>query len=91
MSDIVERLRQAPRQPDCPHGLRHKACKDCDIAELEAEIDRLREALDDMLHAVCGETGFAEAVRRVSGKAYPWISLDIAEAKARAALEGKDE
>lgn len=45
MIDIVERLRAAPRQPDCPHGLRPKACKDCEIAELEAEKQALREAL----------------------------------------------
>jgi len=47
----------------------------------------LREALEDLLHAVCGRTGFAEAVRRDSGRIYPWPALELAEAKARAALE----
>lgn len=45
MTKIVDRLRNAPRQPDCPHGLRPKSCKDCDIAGLEAEIERLRASL----------------------------------------------
>jgi hypothetical protein len=49
--------------------------------------DALREALADLLHAVCGKTGFAETVRRDSGRIYPWPALDLAEAKARAALE----
>jgi hypothetical protein len=53
------------------------------------EIERLREALRAMLHAVCHETGFAAAVRANSGKAYPWEPLDAAEEQARAALEGK--
>ena len=47
----------------------------------------LREALADLLHAVCGKTGFAETVRRDSGRVYPWPALDMAEAKARAVLE----
>jgi hypothetical protein len=51
--------------------------------------DALREALVDLLHAVCGRTGFAEAVRRDSGRIYPWPALELAEAKARAALEQK--
>lgn len=55
------------------------------------EIERLREALRAMLHAVCHETGFAAAVRANSGKAYPWEPLDAAEEQARAALgEGKE-
>jgi hypothetical protein len=49
--------------------------------------DALREALADLLHAVCGEKGFAEAVRRDSGRIYPWPALELAEAKAIAALE----
>ena len=49
--------------------------------------DALREALADLLHAVCGEKGFAQAVRRDSGRIYPWPALDLAEAKAIAALE----
>lgn len=57
----------------------------------------LLAALRDLRQAVCGETGFASAVREHSGLAYPWPALDIAEAKAdavlsraaRAALEAK--
>lgn len=49
--------------------------------------DALRDALADLLHAVCGQTGFAETVRRDSGRIYPWPALDLAEAKAIAALE----
>ena len=49
--------------------------------------DALRDALADLLHAVCGEKGFAQAVRRDSGRIYPWPALDLAEAKAIAALE----
>ena len=49
--------------------------------------DALRDALVDLLHAVCGKTGFAETVRRDSGRIYPWPALDLAEAKAIAALE----
>ena len=49
------------------------------------------EALEELLHAVCGETGFAACIRLNSGRAYPWPELDAAEAKARAALAGKGE
>jgi len=49
--------------------------------------DALREALVDLLNAVCGEKGFAQAVRRDSGRIYPWPALELAEAKALAALE----
>jgi len=40
--------------------------------------------------AVLGETGFANAVRIDSGLAYPWPSLDEAEALSNAALDGQD-
>ena len=46
----------------------------------------LEAALKAMLQSVCGTTGFAEAVRHNSGHAYPWHSLDAAEAQAHAAL-----
>ena len=49
--------------------------------------DALREALEDLLHAVCGKTGFAEAVRQDSGRIYPWPALELAEEKALSALE----
>jgi hypothetical protein len=61
----------------------------CDqVATLRASEARMREALDDLLHAVCGETGFAACVRIATGKAYPWPALDLAEESARAALQG---
>ena len=60
-------------------------CPNCEAQA--AENDALREALADFLRAVCGRTGFAETVRRDSGRIYPWPALDLAEAKARAALE----
>lgn len=55
------------------------------------EQEDLREALADLLHAVCGEKGFAEAVRRDSGRIYPWPALELAEVKARAALQEQSE
>jgi hypothetical protein len=58
--------------------------------EAAERIEQLEAALREMLHAVCSETGFAAAVRADSGKAYPWITLDAAEAKARAVLEEKE-
>lgn len=54
--------------------------------DLAAEVLQLREALQALHHAVCGETGFAEAVRLNSGLAYPWPALDISDEMARAAL-----
>ncbi len=55
------------------------------------ERDALRDALKAMVGSVCGPTGFAEAVRHNTGLALPWESLDIAERKARAALEVRHE
>jgi hypothetical protein len=59
------------------------------LVSLADEVVRLREALGDMVWAVCGETGFATAVRQVSKTAFPWPALDIAEDKARRALAGE--
>ncbi|QDP48367.1 MAG: hypothetical protein Tp118SUR00d2C21406231_61 [Prokaryotic dsDNA virus sp.] len=53
---------------------------------LQAKLAVAVEALQKLHHAVCGETGFAECVRRDSGKAYPWPALDIADTAARATL-----
>lgn len=62
-------------------------------AELHRAEQRGREevkgALRKMVDAVCGETGFANAVRLDSGKAYPWPALDIAERIAALILEGE--
>jgi hypothetical protein len=69
-------------------ALRHDLERQMSIAnEHVNEVERLREALADLLHAVCGEKGFAEAVRRDSGRIYPWPALELAEAKARAILD----
>lgn len=43
-------------------------------------------ALNDMLAAVCGPTGFAATVRKDSGYAYSWPALDAAEDRARRVL-----
>jgi hypothetical protein len=59
------------------------------LAQVTAEREAMRVALGDLLHAVCGETGFAKCVRRDSGTAYPWPALDIAEEKAIRALASK--
>jgi hypothetical protein len=75
VTDIVERLR----------GFWGNV-SNRDIIEAADEIERLREAVDGLLRAVCGPTGFANAVREHSGVGYPWPSLDEAEARARAAL-----
>ena len=52
----------------------------------EAKLSKAVEALKSLHHVVCGETGFASAVRNHSGKAYPWEPLDIADAQTRAVL-----
>jgi hypothetical protein len=44
------------------------------------------EALKSLHHAVCGENGFAAAVRNHSGKAYPWEPLDIADEQTKTVL-----
>lgn len=54
------------------------------IEALEAERDRLREALRDLYEV-------AFAIRLHSSKPYKFSALDKAEAKARAALKGEGE
>jgi uncharacterized small protein (DUF1192 family) len=79
---------------ECPVGHGHlrgdnwikHECGQCRNVALTAEVERLRAALGAMVHALCGHTGFAAAVRHDSNKAYPWPALDNAEALARAAL-----
>lgn len=51
-----------------------------------ADLVELVEALRELLHAYCSDTGFAAAVRQDTGLAYPWAPGEIAEARARAAL-----
>ena len=62
-----------------------------DLIPTAAYVAGLEAALRDMLQAVCGPTGFAEAVRHNSGHAYPWHSLDAAEAMSRAALSARPD
>jgi hypothetical protein len=62
-------------------------------ARLSAQDELLKEmaeALNQMVHAVCGDTGFAECVRKDSGLAYPWPALDRAEEQGRATLAKYD-
>lgn len=77
---LIERLREQA------WTITHMEAAD-HIEKLEADKALLREALREVFEAVCGETGFAQAVRADSGFAYPWPALDLAEAKARAALQ----
>lgn len=56
---------------------------------LQPKIEALEAALRDMVQAVCGETGFAAAVRNDAGLPYPWPALDIAEERAKQALESQ--
>jgi hypothetical protein len=65
----------------------HKTNWQARATAAEAREAKLREALEELLHAYCSDTGFAAAVRRDTGLAYPWEPGEIAEAKARAALE----
>ena len=57
-----------------------------DYAKLQARADAMEAALRQMTNAVCGEDGFANAVRMHSRLSYPWPALDIAEEAARDAL-----
>lgn len=59
---------------------------DFTLAELMMAAEQ-SEALYALHHAVCGETGFANAVRVDSGLAYPWPALDEADMKARISME----
>lgn len=52
----------------------------------DPRVKALVEAATKMRHSVCGPTGFAEAVRHNSGRAYPWPSLDDAERALDTAL-----
>jgi len=62
-----------------------------DLIPTAAYVAGLKTALQAMLGAVCGPTGFAEAVRQNSGHAYPWYSLDDAGAMSRAALSARPD
>lgn len=73
-------------QPDFSWQIHKEA-----LAEANARVKVLEDALQRLHHAVCGETGFAQSVRDCSGLAYPWPALDEADALARAALATDQE
>jgi hypothetical protein len=54
--------------------------------QLEQHLAKAVETLRELHHAVCGKTGFAQAVRMESGKAYPWPALDKADDAVLAVL-----
>ena len=76
---------------DCLIGYPSLLCEICDGKGVvpSPRAQSLEEALRNLLHAVCGETGFANAVRQVSRLPWPWPSLDIAEAAAIRALSSQ--
>lgn len=83
--DLIECLRWAAFKM-CGAGEHEDFASDAITMAID-HIEDLHTALADLLHAVCGEKGFAEAVRRDSGRIYPWPALELAEAKARAILD----
>jgi len=76
---------QAIAEPELGDAAEAKPCIAAPVAA-PVQVKALEETLEQLLHAVCGETGFANAVRIHTGTAYPWPALDIAEERARAAL-----
>ena len=68
-------------QPDFAWSI-HKAA----MADRDAKLAKVVQALRKLHHAVCGETGFAACVRLDSGLAYPWPALDEADEITRAVL-----
>lgn len=50
-----------------------------DLTPSPEVVKELVDAAKAFRHAVCGDTGFAAAVRLHSGNAYPWPSLDLAD------------
>jgi hypothetical protein len=61
---------------------RHDALQ-VELARVTAERDEAVALLREFLHAACGETGFANAVRDASGFSYPWPSLEAIDIKAQ--------
>lgn len=82
MTDLTDEAVKALLDGAAPHkygNYLHIANLARALLDARAERDRAIEAVRQMHHAVCGETGFAAAVRADSGRAYPWPALDIAE------------
>ena len=68
-------------------SLRHRLkTAEAERDALKAELAEAVTLLGKLHHAVCGEIGFAECVRRDSRTAYPWPALDIADEDTRAFL-----
>ena len=78
-AELVAARDQAQREREIMRVNRMQECE-----WLRSQYAELVTALEEMLQAVCGEAGFANAVRTVTGMARP--ALDLAEERARAAL-----
>jgi hypothetical protein len=69
----------------CQADFERRILSAIDLAPVpSAREERLAKALRALHHAVCGDTGFAAAVRAATNTAYPWPALDEAEALALA-------
>jgi Lar family restriction alleviation protein len=79
--DAVVEAKKAAAQAD--YSTRIRAVLEAPDAGVVAELVEAAKALQ---HAVCGPTGFAEAVRHNTGLALPWPSLDAAEERLSRAL-----
>jgi hypothetical protein len=83
-------LAQAPDAGvPCPHPDVYDSGNCCGghcFAPDAGVVAELVEAAKALQHAVCGPTGFAEAVRHNTGLALPWPSLDAAEERLSRAL-----
>ncbi len=97
---LVERLESFVRAvesgeiffEDIPSDLLLRARKHFCTPTSEAQatrIEALEAALQEMMQAVCGETGFVNTIRLDTGREYPWPALDIAEERAKQALESQ--
>jgi Lar family restriction alleviation protein len=87
----VRRLRKTEEAGQARHMSKADRLAIADfLAALEAPeagvLAELVEAAKALRNAVCGPTGFAEAVRHNTGLALPWPSLDAAEERLAAAL-----
>ena len=93
LTDLIERVICKQTENSCCGADELAQAIACAITQAGASLTAaqkagpvLLEALKALHHAVCGETGFAAAVRADSGRAYPWHALDIADELTRAAI-----